>query len=67
MFIPVKHHILLAIDLMEEKLLMALDELKFTNSPLDESSVFYELSELYFRKNYSDMAYYYLKKHKIEN
>lgn len=53
------------IDLMEEKLLMALDELKFTNSPLDESSVFYELSELYFRKNYSDMAYYYLKKHML--
>lgn len=48
---------------VEEKLRSAVEELSKINSPLDESEVYYELSEFYAKTNKMDEAYKFLKKH----
>lgn len=45
------------------KLIEACNEIKKISSPLDESDIYYELSELYAKNNKMDLAYKYLKMH----
>lgn len=45
------------------KLIEACNEIKKISSPLDESAIYYDLSEAYARSNEMDKAYKYLKMH----
>ena len=45
------------------KLMEACNEIKKISSPLDESALYYDLSEAYARSNEMDKAYKYLKMH----
>lgn len=45
------------------KLIEAYNEVKKISSPIDESEVYYKLSDLYARNNKMDKAYKYLKMH----
>lgn len=47
----------------EEKLIEAREEIDKIYSPLDESAVYYELSEFYSKENKMKEAYIFLKKH----